>query len=98
MLQGEEKQEAMMIKLRRKKSGVKTNVDRSSSNGLCDDWRSRGERKRSMNRGMMRKRSARPMIRTSAAEWHLTWEQVAHTSRPRRIMERKKRRRKRHKC
>ena len=32
------------------------------------------------------------------SEWRLTWEQVAHTSRPRRIPDRKKRRRKRHEC
>ena len=31
-------------------------------------------------------------------EWRFTWVQVAHTPRPRRIPERKKRRRKRHEC
>ena len=34
----------------------------------------------------------------SGSEWRLTWGQVAHTPRPRRILERKTRRRKRHEC
>ena len=60
-----------MMKLRRKKSGVKTNVERSSSHGRCGDWRTRAERKRSIRTGMTKK-IVRPMRRRSGAEWRLT--------------------------
>ena len=42
------------MKLRRKKSikGMTANVERSCTSGTCDDWRKRGEHKRSMSRGV----------------------------------------------
>ena len=40
----------------------------------------------------------RKMRRTGGAEWRLTWMQVAHTPSPRRILEKEKKRRKRHEC
>ena len=48
MLRVKKSRRQMIMKLRRKKSGVKTNVERSSSHGRCDDWRTRAERKRSI--------------------------------------------------
>ena len=54
-----------------KKAKVKMSVERHSSNGTCDNWRKGGEHKRSMSRGMRRKRNVKMRRRTSKSG---TWK------------------------